>query len=57
MFCKFKNGRLFKNCCAGAYLAVAFGMGITASFLIPQSVLLFLSALIITALGIAVIKK
>ncbi|MFI3324765.1 MAG: hypothetical protein R3Y35_01170 [Clostridia bacterium] len=46
-----------RNCSSfGGYL-VAFGIGMTASCCCPFTFIMFLSAIIITALGIAVIKR
>lgn len=52
-----RNKSCKSNCKSLCGYTVAFGLGITVSCCCPYGFLMFISALIITALGIIVIRK
>lgn len=56
MSCRPKNCFCVKNYHSCGSYAIAFGLGVTVSCFCPTGLLLFLAAVIITALGIIVIR-
>jgi len=51
-----KNCKRFKNPRNFCFYTIAFGMGLTISCFCPNGLILFIAAVIIVALGIAVVK-